>query len=51
MPAKGDEMHETRDLRIVPVDSTDPEVKADFRMFARLQRPFHSGEQARASLG
>ena len=49
MPSKGDEMYEARDLRIVPVDATDPEVRINFRRFARLESPFHSGEQAAAS--
>jgi len=49
MPAKGDEMYEARDLRIVPVDSPDPEVRTNLRRFARLESRFHSGEQAAAS--
>ena len=48
MPAKGDEMYEARDLRIVPVDSPDPEVRTNRRRFARLESRFHSGEQAAA---
>jgi hypothetical protein len=49
MPSKGDEMDEASDLRVVPVDSTDPEVRTNFRRFARLESRFHSGEQAAAS--
>ena len=48
-PSKYDEMYEARDLTIVPVDSTDPEVRANLRRFAQLESPFHSGEQAAAS--
>jgi hypothetical protein len=36
-------------LRIVPVNSTDPEVRTNLGRFARLESPFHSGEQAAAS--
>jgi hypothetical protein len=49
MPAKGDELYEARDLRIVPVESLDPEVRKNRRRFARLESRFHSGEQAAAS--
>jgi len=49
MPLKCDEMDEASDLRVVPVDSTDPEVRTNFRRFARLGSRFHSGEQAAAS--
>ena len=48
-PSKYDEMYEARDLTIVPVDLTDPEVRTNFRRFARLESRFHSGEQAAAS--
>ena len=46
---KGDEWYEARDLRIVPVDSHDPEVSKSLRRFARLERPFQSGEQSPAT--
>ena len=46
---KGDELYEARDLRIVPIDSPDPEVRTNLRRFARLESRFHSGEQAAAS--
>jgi hypothetical protein len=49
MPAKGDESYEASDLKIVPVDSPDPEVRINLRRFARLESSFHSGEQAAAS--
>jgi hypothetical protein len=38
--SKGDELYEARDLRIVPVDSPDPEVRIDPSRFARLESPF-----------
>jgi hypothetical protein len=47
--SKGDELHEARDLRIVPADSPDPEVRTNLRRFARLESRSHSGEQAAAS--
>ena len=48
MPSKGDEMYEASDLRIVLIDSPDPEVRTNLRRFARLESRFHSGEQASA---
>ncbi len=50
MLSKGDEMYEARDLRIVPVDSPDPEVRTNPTRFARLESRFHSNEQAAESL-
>ena len=40
MPSKGDELYEARDLRIVPVDSPDPEVRTNPRRFARIETLF-----------
>jgi hypothetical protein len=48
-PSKGHELYEARDLRIVPVDSPDPEVRTHPSGFARLEIRFYSGEQATAS--
>jgi hypothetical protein len=45
----GDEMYDARDLRIAPVDSTDPELRTDFRVLTRIESPFHSGKRAAAS--
>jgi hypothetical protein len=36
MPSKGDELYEARDLRIVLIDSPDPEVRSNPSRFTRL---------------
>ena len=40
MPSKGDELYEARDLRIVPVDSPDPEVRTNLRGSPGLKAVF-----------
>jgi hypothetical protein len=43
---KGDESYEASDLRILLIDSPDPEVRTNLRRFARLESRLHSDEQA-----